>query len=170
MHPTSTFDLQLPVLGMTCAGCAAQVEKALQKLTGVSTAEVDLAGNRVRVVYDSDLIDLLEVQQAVTGAGYRIPSGGIILTVQGMHCVSCAGHVEGALTGLPGVLAAEVSLSKATAQVTYVPGVVSIPEMEQAVRRAGYQSGGSAAPETGALPAEGSPGPVWRIKKLLRRK
>lgn len=62
----------------------------------------------------------------------------IELTVEGMTCVSCVAHVEGALTDLEGVTAAEVNLGLGTARIRYVAGQVTVNQMKLAVREAGY--------------------------------
>ncbi len=42
--------IDLAIEGMTCAACVTRVEKVLGRVPGVSTAEVNLATNRARVV------------------------------------------------------------------------------------------------------------------------
>ena len=64
---------------MTCASCVRRVEKALSRVTGVDAADVNLATERARVVYDPTTADLAQLRAAVERAGYRIgesPAGG----------------------------------------------------------------------------------------------
>lgn len=60
------------------------------------------------------------------------------LTIGGMHCSACAARVSKALTSLPGVQAAEVSLEERRATVTYDPGQVTPDLLQQAVIAADY--------------------------------
>ena len=140
MNSATVSELSLPITGMTCSGCATTVENAIQKLPGVLQTKVDLTTNQARVAYDPKLVDLVELQVAVVDAGYEVPTSKITLGVQGMNCMSCVSHVQGALEDLPGVVAADVDLTKATAQITFVQGAVSQPDMEQAIRKVGYQA------------------------------
>jgi Cu+-exporting ATPase len=39
----TSIQIRLPIEGMTCASCVARVEKALKKVPGVGSAEVNLA-------------------------------------------------------------------------------------------------------------------------------
>ncbi len=55
--------------GMTCAGCAARVEKALKAAPGVALAEVNLAMARARI--SGDEISFARVADAVQRAGYH---------------------------------------------------------------------------------------------------
>lgn len=64
----------------------------------------------------------------------------VTLQISGMTCVSCVAHVEQALRELPGVSKAVVNLAMGTAKVEYVPSLVSIAQMVQAVRDIGYEA------------------------------
>lgn len=60
----------LQVDGMTCASCVARVEKALKKVPGVTTAEVNLATEQAHVKVASREPDLAALIAAVDKAGY----------------------------------------------------------------------------------------------------
>jgi Cu+-exporting ATPase len=60
----------IPVQGMTCASCAAAIERALHKLSGVHEASVNLATERATVSYEPDIVRLSAIKQAITAAGY----------------------------------------------------------------------------------------------------
>jgi Cu+-exporting ATPase len=62
--------VQLELEGMTCAACAARVEKALNKVDGVE-ASVNFATERAAVRYDDGRVALGELVAAVEGAGYH---------------------------------------------------------------------------------------------------
>jgi P-type Cu+ transporter len=62
--------IDLEVGGMTCASCAARVEKKLNELAGVS-ANVNYATELASVAYDSDQVHLPDLVRAVEAAGYR---------------------------------------------------------------------------------------------------
>ncbi len=62
----------LQVAGMSCNHCKMSVEKALQGLTGVSTAVVDLAAGTARITYDAAEVNLEAMKKAVTDAGYEV--------------------------------------------------------------------------------------------------
>jgi P-type Cu+ transporter len=55
INPTpdaATTEARLPITGMTCASCVRRVEKALEKVDGVTRASVNLATERATVAYD----------------------------------------------------------------------------------------------------------------------
>jgi Cu+-exporting ATPase len=62
----------LQIEGMTCAGCAARVQRAIEAVPGVERAEVDLMGRRAFIVLTGDKpADAAGLCQAVAAAGYR---------------------------------------------------------------------------------------------------
>ncbi|MCC2626893.1 MAG: heavy metal translocating P-type ATPase [Thermomicrobiales bacterium] len=62
----------LPIEGMTCASCVRRVEKGLEKVPGVTAANVNLATERATVAYDPAVSDLATLRTAVERAGYRV--------------------------------------------------------------------------------------------------
>lgn len=67
---TSATTVQLELRGMTCAGCAARVEKALNKVDGVE-ATVNLATERASVRYPEGAVEVEDLVRAVESAGYE---------------------------------------------------------------------------------------------------
>ena len=63
-----------------------------------------------------------------------------ILSIKGMMCDACVGHVAKALRGLDGVEKADVSLAGGKASVTYDPAKVTLSQMTDAVADEGYEA------------------------------
>ena len=61
----------LNIGGMTCAACAARIERTVKKLPGVGQASVNLASERLFVEYDAAL-SLESIKEAVTKIGYHV--------------------------------------------------------------------------------------------------
>ena len=61
-----------PVLGMSCASCAARVDKTLNGLPGVQEASVNYAAATAQVMYDADECSPLVLKAAVQHAGYDL--------------------------------------------------------------------------------------------------
>jgi Cu+-exporting ATPase len=77
--PTLTMDWTLPIEGMTCASCVSRVEKALLKVPGVISAEVNLATEKAQVTVADGQTPVEVLIAAVEKAGYvahvATPSG-----------------------------------------------------------------------------------------------
>ena len=68
-----------------------------------------------------------------------MPTARTVLDIGDMTCASCVAHVEGALTGVPGVSDAVVNLATEKATVDYLPGVAGLDVFRQAVQQAEYR-------------------------------
>ncbi|MGM0584902.1 MAG: heavy metal translocating P-type ATPase, partial [Pseudomonadota bacterium] len=145
---TAESRLSLPVTGMTCAGCAGRVERALAAAPGVREAQVNLALERAEVAYDPAAADPAALADAVREAGFGVRERCVILDILGMTCAGCAGRVERALATAPGVLSAEVNLALDRAEIRQIPEAGSPDDLIAAVREAGFDA---------ALPEEGAP-------------
>ena len=63
-----TFKVQ----GMSCAGCAKNVEQTAGRLNGVAEAGVNFATETLRVSYNPELVSIMEVVKAVEKAGFKL--------------------------------------------------------------------------------------------------
>ncbi len=62
----------IPVVGMACAACAANVERKLNSLDGIASAEVSLPGRSALVEYDPDRITLQQMKEEVNAIGFDL--------------------------------------------------------------------------------------------------
>jgi P-type Cu+ transporter len=60
------------VTGMTCASCVGRVERALEKVSGVLEASVNLANERATVEYLAGEVEPRDLEMAIEGAGYGV--------------------------------------------------------------------------------------------------
>ena len=58
------------VTGMTCSACSAHVEKAVGKLEGIQTVNVNLLQNSMVVEYDDTALSADDIINAVKSGGY----------------------------------------------------------------------------------------------------
>lgn len=127
---TTTFD----VGGMTCASCVRRVEKALDKVEGLSDINVNLATEKATVAYAPD-VSADQIRAAVEKAGYTpgqiqlapppapapadTAGGTTTFDVEGMTCASCVRRVEKALEKVDGITDVNVNLATEKATVSY---------------------------------------------------
>lgn len=62
----------IPVIGMACSVCAANVELKLNSLEGINSATVSLAGRTALVDYDPEKITLEDMKREISNAGYDL--------------------------------------------------------------------------------------------------
>lgn len=64
-------EIKLQIEGMTCASCAAHLEKALNAVEGVQ-AEVNIATHTATVGYHPEKVNYKALSEAVKKAGFHI--------------------------------------------------------------------------------------------------
>ena len=138
MPKDSVKRAHLKILGMTCASCAASVERSLSRLQGVSSAEVNLGNETAAVEYEQGKIKVADMKRAVKDAGYGVVEHEVSFKVGGMTCVMCVKAIERAVGELSGVSEVSVNLSAEKASISYDPGEVGIRDIREAVEGAGY--------------------------------
>ncbi|MFP4159549.1 MAG: heavy metal translocating P-type ATPase [Desulfobacterales bacterium] len=132
---------RLPVTGMTCANCAANIERSVRKLPGIRSADVNFGAEQLNVDYDPGRLSMTEIVEQVKKAGYGVATRSAELPVTGMTCDNCARNVERALNKkTPGVVSASVSFAGEKARVEYIPSVTGLDQVVESIRRAGYNA------------------------------
>ncbi|HMU64789.1 MAG: heavy metal translocating P-type ATPase [Nitrosomonas sp.] len=130
--------IQVPIDGMTCAACAARLEKNLNKLQGVN-ASVNFANEKANIDYEESLTQPQAIIQSIKDSGFNVLPQSLQLKIDGMTCAACSGRVESALNKLPGVTA-NVNQATEVAYITYTPGIVSLENLIEAVTDSGYHA------------------------------
>jgi len=130
----------LKITGMTCASCAARIEKGLKNLEGIDEANVNLAVEKATVVYDPEKVDIDDMTKKIEDLGYGVVRDKADLVLIGMSCASCATKIEKTLNKLPGVYKASVNFATEEASVEYNSDAISVEQMAKAIRDIGYDA------------------------------
>ena len=129
---------QLNITGMTCAACAARIEKNLNKLPGVSQANVNFAAEKVTVFFDPGMANPEKLIETVRKTGYDVANVKVELAISGMTCAACSTRIEKNLNKAPGVVKASVNLASEKALVEIVPGTTTSDDLIRIVEKTGY--------------------------------
>ena len=62
----------LPVIGMACSACSANVENKLNSIEGVNEASVNLVGRTALIDFDPSRVSLLELKKQISDIGYDL--------------------------------------------------------------------------------------------------
>ena len=88
--------IDLPITGMSCASCAAKIEKGLANVEGVSKATVNFAAEKATVVFHPDQTDLSHLIDKVKDLGYGAKSEKVSFAHSGNDlCLLCEQSREG---------------------------------------------------------------------------
>ncbi len=130
--------LELPLAGMTCAACAARIEKQLNKLPGVEAA-VNFATERATIRYATAGTTAAKLVETIRKTGFEVPPATLDIAIGGMTCAACAARIEKQLNKLEGVEAA-VNFAAEKAHVRYVPGLADPERLVAAVVKTGFSA------------------------------
>lgn len=132
--------VNLKIAGMSCAACAARIEKGLGRLPGVEKATVNFATEQASVTFDPAQTSLSDLAKKVESLGFSIVTDKVELKISGMSCAACAARVEKALRGMPNVYQASVNFAAEKASVEYNAHEVTVNQLQERVAKIGFEA------------------------------
>ncbi|KXG77427.1 Copper-exporting P-type ATPase A [Fervidicola ferrireducens] len=138
--PEAVKKATLNIKGMTCASCAARIEKGLSKMAGVHEVNINFAAEKASITYDPKEVSVLDFVQKIRDLGYDILADKVELGLKNMSCASCAARIEKALSRAPGVLKASVNFAAETATVEYLSSLTDVKNLIKVIRDIGYDA------------------------------
>ena len=142
-RPTGLAYLIVP--GMGSDHCAGLVKESLMRLKGVDSVESNIALHRISVAFNTQQLQLMDLQRAVEKGGYEVDSisgenaAQLTLTVPGMGSDHCAGLIETSIRRLPGIYTVTTHIGTHKVVVDFDHQCCSADVIEQAVVKAGYE-------------------------------
>lgn len=133
-------EVNLAILGMTCAACANRIEKGLKRMDGVNEANVNFTLEKATVIINPDQINIENLHEKVSDLGYEVVTEKDEFNITGMTCAACANRIEKGLNRLDGVKNATVNFALETANVDYYPSELTTKEITDKVEQLGYQA------------------------------
>ena len=138
--------IKLPVTGMTCANCAANIERGLRKLDGIKDVNVNFGSEAVKVAFEGAKVALGDIVSQIQKSGYGIITQTNELTLTGMTCTNCAATIDRILNNkVAGIIKADVNFTAERAAIEYIPSITDLDHIISILNKAGY---GAIAPDT----------------------
>lgn len=132
------------ITGMTCAACAGRIERVVGKLSGVTTATVNFATEKLTLDYDEEKISLTVIEEKLAKLSYyiveEVSEKQIIIPISKMTCSACAMRIEKALQKTAGIINAAVNFATEKATVSYDPQVIKLTNIKQLINKLGYEA------------------------------
>ena len=136
----ATKQMTLPVTGMTCANCAATIERNLKKLPTAANVNVNLASERATLEFDPAQLNRDQIIARIEKAGYGVAIGEAVLPIKRLIDDNDARRLEKALSKIDGVMSATVNFASSKASVKYIPTLVSQGDLRSAVSATGFEA------------------------------
>ncbi|WP_226683764.1 heavy metal translocating P-type ATPase [Sutcliffiella horikoshii] len=131
-------ETRMQITGMTCAACSTRVERGLNKLAGVDTANVNLALENASVTYDPEQVSEKEIEKKIQDLGYDVVKEKAEFLITGMTCAACSSRIEKVLGKMEGVNSANVNLALESGTVEYNPSKLKPSDIIARIEKAGY--------------------------------
>ena len=132
----------ITLTGMSCAACAARIEKVLAKQEDVIEATVNFATEKLNIEFDPDKISLETITQCIEQAGYGVVAAlpaETSIAIRGMSCAACAARLEKVLTQQPGVTSASVNFATEKAHIVYDADQIRLPAIKELITKTGFE-------------------------------
>jgi Cu+-exporting ATPase len=134
----------IKISGMSCAACAARIEKSLNKLEGVKLANVNFAIEKATIEYDDDKIVPDKFTETIEKLGFGVIKEEIAkgskaeLNITGMTCAACSARIEKRLNRTEGIENVNVNLATGRASMEYDISKVKINDIIKIIQDLGY--------------------------------
>ena len=136
----TTKQLTLPITGMTCANCAATIERNLKKLPTTANVNVNLASERATLEFDPGSLSQTDIIARIEKAGYGVAVAEAVLPIKRLSDDNDSRRLEKALGKLEGVLSASVAFATEKAAVKYIPTLVSQGDLRLKIKDLGFEA------------------------------
>ncbi len=147
-------EIKLSVTGMTCANCAANIERGVRKLAGIKDVSVNFASETVEVSFEDATTSLKDIFTQIKKTGYGVVTQIRELALTGMSCANCAATIDRILNNkVLGIIRADVNFASERAVIEYVPTLTSPDHITSVLEKAGF---GAIAPDNSETPEDAS--------------
>lgn len=133
---SSIYDIN----GVNCASCVQTIETKLKITQGIISVSVNLVTHKLSVVYDSNVIDEIQISKIVSDLGYEMVLNKVDKNyqIEGMTCASCAAAIERELRQHEGISVYDVNLATNSIHLVFDSNKISIKKIKKIIGSIGY--------------------------------
>ncbi|KAI2465277.1 heavy metal translocatin [Annulohypoxylon bovei var. microspora] len=150
----------IAVEGMTCGACTSAIEGGFKDVTGVKHFSISLLSERAVIEHDATLLPADTIIEIIEDRGFgatllsseesksvkngpesmeaKTTTATTTIAVEGMTCGACTSAVEGAVTGLDGILRFNISLLAERAVITHDSTKVTAEKIAETIEDSGF--------------------------------
>ena len=138
MKTETRKQIYIPLENVESEHCALIVDKGIQSVKNITSHTVELNNNRAVIETDKPEEVIPNIVKTIRDLGYEVTTIKKTIPVLQMACASCAISTESIVKFLPGIVSSQVNYATATLTVEYIPSLVTVNQMRQAVQSIGY--------------------------------
>jgi len=129
----------LKIGGMHCAGCITAIQNHMSDIEGIKKCEVNLAAEKAVLEFDSSLIDLEKIENALKDIGYSTVYEKFSVKIAGITDSSDSEKLEKKLRETEGVKEASVNYGNNQVVIKYNSTLLSISDLRRIINKLGFQ-------------------------------
>lgn len=130
--------VEIPIKGMTCAACAQAVQRALNRLEEVISAEVNLLTEKAKIEV-TDKVDIHRLISIVRATGYDIGKTNLYLQISELAPDS-ARPIEEKIAQLEGVVEVKIDIVNKNIVLSYIPTIIDEDKILSAIKTLGIKA------------------------------
>lgn len=131
--------LNLNISGMTCSNCAMKITDTLQKMEGISRADVILTTESAQVEYNDDEVDIDKILDEISNIGYKATLSKVSISLSQDYADKSIKEMQSSLQSINGVKNLLYKKDNNELKVTYNSGIVSENEIIRRFKDLGYK-------------------------------
>ncbi len=136
---SKTKQIILPIEGMTCANCAATIERNLKKVHGVQEASVNLSSERAIVGFDEEKATVEEFVERIRRAGYVVSIAEVEFAIRPKIDEMDAQQIKESLESLEGITDIFIDTTAGKLAVKYIPTLLSGLDIRHRIKKSGFE-------------------------------
>ena len=136
---SKTKQIILPIEGMTCANCAATIERNLKKVHGVQEASVNLSSERAIVGFDEEKATVEEFVERIRRAGYDVSIAEVEFAIRPKIDEMDAQQIKESLESLEGITDIFIDTIAGKLTVKYIPTLLSGLDIRHRIKKSGFE-------------------------------
>ncbi len=129
----------LKIGGMHCAGCITAIQNHMSDIEGIKKCEVNLAAEKAVLEFDSSLIDLEKIENALKDIGYSTVYEKFSVKIAGIADSIDSEKLEKRLLEIEGVKEASVNYGNNQVVIKYNSTLLSISDLRRIINKLGFQ-------------------------------
>lgn len=136
---SKTKQIILPIEGMTCANCAATIERNLKKVDGVQEASVNLSSERAIVGFDEEKATVEDFVKRIRRAGYDVSIAEVEFAIRPKIDEMDAQQIKESLESLEGISDIFIDTTAGKLTVKYIPTLLSGLDIRHRIKKSGFE-------------------------------
>lgn len=129
----------LKIGGMHCAGCITAIQNHMSNIEGIKKCEVNLAAEKAILEFDSSIMDLEKIENALKDIGYATVYEKFSVKISGITDSSDSEKLEKRLLEIEGVKEASVNYGNNQIIMKYNSILLSISDLRRMINKLGFQ-------------------------------